>query len=106
MLIKRGAKLDSNQLLQEAVSNQIIDRDIFRFLIQQGADINLITEEEETLLHIAVKKGYRVVSKILIRNGADINVRDAAGHTPLWYAIQHKNSGIIALLKRNGAVAE
>lgn len=106
MLIKRGAKLDSNQLLQEAVSNQIVDRDIFRFLIQQGADINLITEEEETLLHIAVKKGYRVVSKILIRNGADINVRDAAGHTPLWYAIQHKNSDIIALLKRNGAVAE
>ncbi|MCF6354102.1 MAG: ankyrin repeat domain-containing protein [Candidatus Polarisedimenticolaceae bacterium] len=106
MLIKHGAKLDSNQLLQEAVSNQIVDRDIFRFLIQQGADINLITEEGETLLHTAVKKGYRVVSRILIRNGADINARDTAGQTPLWYAIQHKNSDIIALLKRNGAVAE
>ncbi len=105
MLIKQGAKFDSNRLLQEAVSNQIADRDVYKFLIHQGADINLVTEEGDTPLHIAVKKSDRVVSKILIRNGADINARDAAGHTPLWYATG-RNSDISALLKRNGAVAE
>ncbi len=106
MLIKRGAKFDSDQLLLEAVSNRIVDRDVFRFLLHQGADINVVTEQGETPLHIAVKRGYRVISKILIGNGADINARDAAGHTPLWYAIEHGNHDIADLLKRNGAVAE
>jgi len=106
MLIKRGAKFDINRLLQEAVSNQIADRDVFKFLMHQGADINRTTEDGETPLHIAVKRGYRIVTKLLIQNGADINTKDASGHTPLWYAIGNHNRDISALLKRNGAIAE
>jgi len=106
MLIKRGATFEINQLLEEAVSNQIADRDVFEFLIQQGADINHTTKNGDTPLHIAVKKNYRVITKLLINNGADINVKDAAGHTPLWHAIGRHNKDISAMLKRNGAVAQ
>ncbi len=106
MLIKQGAKFNINRLLDEAVSNRIADRDVFKFLMRQGADINHTTENGEAPLHIAVKKGYRIVTKLLIHNGADINARDSNGHTPLWYAIGHHNRDISALLKRNGAIAE
>ncbi len=106
MLIKRGATANINNLLLEATSNQIADRDVFEFLMRQGAKINHTTEDGDTPLHIAVKKDYRVISKLLINNGADINIEDAAGHTPLWYAIKHHNKDIAALLKRNGAVAK
>jgi len=106
MLIKRGAQFDINRLLQEAVANQVADRDVFDFLMQQGADINLTTEVGETPLHIAVKNDYRVVTKLLINNGADINAKDATGHTPLWHSIGRHNRDISALLKRNGAVVE
>ncbi len=106
MLIKQGATFEADKLLQEVVTNQIADRDVFKFLMQQGADINHTTKAGESLLHIAVKKDYRIISKLLINNGADINAKDANGHTPLWYAIGHHNQDISALLKRNGAVAE
>ena len=106
MLIKRGATVNINELLLEAVSNQIADRDVFEFLMQQGADINYAAENGDAPLHIATKKGYRVITKLLINNGANINAKDAAGHTPLWHAIGHHNRDISALLKRNGAVAE
>ncbi|MFC1601935.1 ankyrin repeat domain-containing protein [Pseudomonadota bacterium] len=106
MLIKRGATFDINKLLHEAVANQVADRDVFDFLIQQGADINHATENGDAPLHIAVKKDYRVVTKLLVNNGADINAKDAVGHTPLWHAIGRHNKDISAMLKRNGAVAQ
>jgi len=106
MLIKQGAKANINNLLLEVTSNQIADRDVFDFLIRQGVEINHPAKNGDTPLHIAVKKDYRVITKLLIHNGADINAKDAAGHTPLWYAAKHHNNDITALLKRNGAVAE
>jgi len=106
MLIKRGATYDINMLLQEAVSNQVADRDVFDFLIQQGADINHTNESGDALIHIAVKKDYRIITKLLINNGADINAKDATGHTPLWHSIGRHNRDISDLLKRNGAVAK
>jgi len=106
MLIKQGATFDINKLLQEAVSKQVADRDVFEFLIQQGADINHATENGDTPLHVAVKKDYRVITKLLINNGADINAKDANEHTPLWHAIGRHNRDISRLLKRNGAVVK
>jgi ankyrin repeat protein len=106
MLIKQGATYDINKLLEETVSNQIADRDVFELLIHRGADINHTTENGDTPLHIAVKNDYRVVTKLLVNNGADINAKDAGGHTPLWHAIGRHNRDISDLLKRNGAVAQ
>jgi len=106
MLIKQGAAFDINQLLHEAVSNQIADRDVFEFLMQQGAEINHTSENGDTPLHIAVKKDFRVITKLLINNGADINAKDAIGHTPLWHSIGRHNRDITSMLKRNGAVVE
>lgn len=106
MLIKRGAEFDANWLLEEAVNNQVADRDVIEFLIQRGAEINHTAENGDTPLHMAVKQDNRVLSKLLIAHGANVNSKDATNHTPLWHAIGRHNRDIVKLLKRNGAIVE
>lgn len=104
LLVKRGAEFDPDRMLEQVVRNQVTDRDVIEFLTQHGADINHVTENGDTPLHLAVKLGNRVLSKHLIANGADVNAGDAAGHSPLWYASRRRNEDIVKLLKRSGAV--
>ena len=42
-------------------------------LIENGADVNAVTESKWTALHFAAKKGHVDVAKVLIQNGADVN---------------------------------
>lgn len=105
-LIKMGAKINPNQLLEAVVTNQVADRDVIELLVQQGANINHTAENGDSLLHMAVKQGYRVVTKLLIANGADVNSKNETNHTPLWYATEHQYKAITTALKRNGAVLE
>lgn len=106
LLIKKGAEVDADMLLEAVVTNQVADRDVIELLVQQGANINHAAENGDSLLHIAVKQGYRVIAKLLIANGADVNSRDGTNHTPLWHAIGLHKKDIATLLKRNGAVVE
>ncbi len=105
LMIKHGAEFDPHRLLFAIVANQVEDRDVIALLVKQGADINRPDTNGDTPLHLAVKKGYRVLVKLLITHGAEINSLDAGGHTPLWHALAQGNDDISRMLQRNGAVA-
>ena len=59
-----------------------------KFLIENGADINIKNNNGDTVLHEAVliKDNLEVV-KLLIENGADINIKNNNGDTVLHYAV-------------------
>lgn len=61
------------------------DPEMLRFLIQQGADVNLKDKLGNTPLHEAIGKPDLV--QILIESGTDINGKNKRGETPLEYAL-------------------
>ena len=102
-LIRQGARFDSDQLLLEAVRNEVADRDILALLTRNGANIDHLSAQGETPLTLAVIKRDRVIAKLLIAQGADVNQPNGAGETPLALALQSGNDDIIRLLRQNGA---
>lgn len=52
------------------------------FLLNSGADPNIINEEGTTPLHAAIQVGNRLLAKELISAGADPSITDADGLTP------------------------
>ncbi len=103
-LIKRGAEFDPNKLLEDAVLNSVTDRDVIRFLLRNGADINHISDKGSTPLLEAIKQNNRALVKLLIANGSDVNKPDSSGQTPLHLANQMKSESITRLLIKNGAI--
>jgi ankyrin repeat protein len=61
--------------------------DRLAFLINQGADINLVSRDIDhaTPLIIAVKQGHLKAVKILLESGADTEIQDADGKTAVYY---------------------
>ena len=105
LMVARGAKIDPDGLLHEVARNGVSDRDVIRFLVASGGDINNRDENGDTPLHLAVRQGERVVAKHLIDQGADVNSVNQAGDAPLDLAIRRDDSDIMQILQRNGAVA-
>ncbi len=103
LLLKQGAELDAQQLLLRTIEVDANFRDVFAFLVRQGADVNADLEDGETPLIRAIDSGHHLVVKRLIDEGADVNHSLADGRTPLGYAIQIDNNDIIRLLRRYGA---
>jgi ankyrin repeat protein len=105
LLVQRGAKLDADAMLHEVARNGVADRDVIRFLVANGGNVNSRDENGDTPLHLAVRQGERVVAKHLIDQRADVNAVNRAGEAPLDLAIRRNDKDIIQLLERNGAVA-
>ncbi|XP_055012797.1 ankyrin repeat domain-containing protein 53 [Boleophthalmus pectinirostris] len=55
----------------------------FRYLLQQGADVNLTTASGQTPLHMAVAEGQMEYTRMLVEAGADLFARDHSGLLPL-----------------------
>ncbi len=103
LLIRQGAPYDANELLDEAVSNDLVDRDVIRLLVSLGAQLNRIGTNGSTPLQQAITRNNRVLVKHLIAEGADVNQTDSSGRSPLAAAEGVGNTDIIRMLRRNGA---
>ena len=104
LLLKKGADLDAQALLFEAVRVNANFRDVFEFLVRQGANVNAADGKGETPLLLATRLGHRLLAKRLIDSGADVNLPNEAGMAPLAVARESGNRDIVRLLKRNGAI--
>lgn len=81
----------------------------YEILIKNGANIEIIDQNEQTPLHIATSKCNVEVTKFLLKNGAYVDARDKNGNTPLILTIDSfndKKSDIISLLIEHGADIE
>lgn len=62
--------------------------DNVRFLLENGADPNILDVAGNTAMHTALVRGASVeIVKLLLLHGSKVNWVDANGHTPLSYAI-------------------
>ena len=77
--------------------------DVAKFLIGQGADVNV--EDIETPLHYAIEKDRKDIVESLIAAGANVNARKRFpdGDTALHSAIKGVYKDIVALLIAHGA---
>ncbi len=66
-------------------------------------DINIINENNESLLHYAIKHSNENAVKMLIENYINLNIQDRFGNTPLIFAIIHNKIGFFKHLIRNQA---
>lgn len=67
--------------------------EITQILIDNGAEIDPLTNREQTPLHLAAFCGQHEVADILIRNGANVNAQDLMKYTPLHHAVESYCSG-------------
>lgn len=52
-------------------------------LLRNGANSSLLTDSNDTALHLASRNGYFEIVNLLLSNGVDINAINAMDRTPL-----------------------
>lgn len=103
ILQQAGASLDASKLLVIAAERQVTDRDIVRFLVEQGADLEHTNAKSETALLTAIRAANQRLVAHLVEQGANVNVRGLDGVSALQLARQNKLTEIEQRLLRYGA---
>ncbi len=77
--------------------------DMVRFLLQNGADINLVGGQGFTPLHRAVLDGTPAMVLLLLDRGAYLEGQDDLGRTPLILASRYNRVDMVETLLKKGA---
>ncbi len=83
--------------------------EIIKLLYEMGARIDIIDNEERSILYLCIKYGYdKIISFFIEKNNENIginilDIKDKLHKIPLHYAIQKKNINIIKLLLDSGS---
>ena len=104
--IKHGASpniTDSLMPLQWAIFTGAVG--VAQELIENGADLNYISDSGESLLQIAVDSDNKQVVELMIINGANLNVVDREGNSPLHWAVSTGAIDVVRMLLYNNADA-
>ncbi|GJC88347.1 putative ankyrin repeat protein RF_0381 [Colletotrichum liriopes] len=110
LLVEKGAVFTKG--LSEYLPICNVARDgyfgLLKYLIDDGADVNLRTGGKTSLHYVAKHYGNRHVFipglvSLLIKKGADIEAKDNHGQTPLAIACCYENNAVASLLIEKGA---
>lgn len=66
--------------------------DIYKALLEAGADVSLRNKFGETSLHLAAKAGYAECCQVLLNYNAAVSATQKLGNTPLHWAALYKHS--------------
>lgn len=77
--------------------------DIVKFLIENGADIEIANRHGHTCLMIACYKGHLEIARFLIECGADVNRKSVKGNTALHDCADSGSLEIMELLLKHNA---
>ena len=103
VLLNAGAAINASGLLLRAAQQGSQDRDVVRFLIRQGADLEVADAAGNTPLLIAIQQhNHRLVAHLLAQ-GADVDARNVQGQSALSLAQQQQLETIQHSLRRYGA---
>ena len=67
-------------------------------ILASGIEINDMSKNSQTVLHLAAGLGHDQIAKLLISNGAKIYAKDNSGFTPLHYAVWFNQLKIVEML--------
>ncbi len=82
------------------------DSEMARFLLENGAAVNIAAPNGNTpLIFIVHKTGNVEITRYLLENGATVNARNGVGETALMYAAWQGYADIVALLLAHDADA-
>eukprot|EP00047_Mylnosiga_fluctuans_P004692 m.235993 g.235993 ORF g.235993 m.235993 type:complete len:1096 (-) comp12913_c0_seq1:104-3391(-) len=105
-LVSRGAsvnvKAGGYTLVHSAILNEHLGA--LRFLLQNRADIEELTNDGETPLQLAVSQGKTDAVVVLCEFKAQTNVVDSKGFPPLWHAMNTRQEKSVEALVRGGAM--
>lgn len=73
-------------------------RDIVRLLLEQDADVSLLSNAGVTALHLALRYGDQESAIFMIKKGADYNRADNRGVTPAQIAAQKGYETVLELM--------
>jgi ankyrin repeat protein len=76
---------------------------MLKMLLANGADPNVVGDNEYTPLYTSVRAGNLAVSVELLRGGADPNIVGKAGYTMLHFAARTGNIQVLGALLESGA---
>jgi uncharacterized protein len=76
---------------------------IAEMLIDQGADVNVVSRDGNSPLMIAAAYGHVGVVRVLLAQGAEVNRRNARGNTALMHAAEFGHREVVELLLQAGA---
>ncbi|MBN1973416.1 MAG: ankyrin repeat domain-containing protein [Sedimentisphaerales bacterium] len=80
-----ASKNELAKRIAEAVENGNLKQ--VRFLLFRRANIHILNDDKETLLHTAIRWKHKKVAELLIQKGIDINSKDKHGETPLFIVV-------------------
>lgn len=95
-----GSKKLSPDLLMAVQSGKC---KVVASLLKQGANIDFVDSDNQTLLHLAAKNGHVDIMQLLINRGVDIEAVAKKGLTPLILAVQTNQQEAVKLLLNKGA---
>ncbi len=94
------------QLLKKGLNRAFIQDfvELERFLVEQGADLDIRMDERYTPLHFSAEYGFEDSVALLLENGVDVSSRtDVARWTPLHFACLNAHLGVVRMLCEHGA---
>jgi ankyrin repeat protein len=107
MLISYGAKVNAQNNMGQTplyiASGYKDNIEMTKLLIENGADINLRTKNNASVLHNAVGEGNYDTIKYLLEKGAEVNICLTDGGTPLHSAAAIARPDLVKLLLDYGA---
>jgi len=81
--------------------------EVFRMLIQEGADVNYKNSLNSTpLMYAAMYNNNPEVLSVLIQSGADVNAKNNKGETALNLAMRRITPEIVSFLLATGTVSK
>jgi len=94
---------DNATLLHDAVGQK--HQDVALYLLDKGANVNAVTKEGLTALHMAAQNGDIAIITILLEPGrkTKIDPVDSKGWTPLDRAVKWDHQGAAEYLRQRGA---
>jgi ankyrin repeat protein len=88
-----------------AVYNKSLNM-VIKILDKCPKDVNILTRDKDTPLHLAIQLGNLRIIEELLKRGADINLKNKKGYFPLHLGVQAGNLEVIKILLKKEALID